>query len=231
MILNFNCYIVLGVENNASKKDIKKAYRAMSKKYHPDNSDTGDIDKFKNISVAYSILSDDKKRTLYDLGKWSELDAESEIELTEAEQNIVALFSEGLEKIYYDFEYDEEDNPEQNAYAFKLIQRIKEQVNKEVIDYERSIYDLEESVKLIKSLKPYIKYKKDNSKYNLVGMAMDQTVSNKEHEIEDIKDQINLAENMLKLLEDFEVCDPKSDLLGLIDWVHDKMKSNTPSEK
>jgi molecular chaperone DnaJ len=58
-------YEVLGVARGASKDEIKKAFRALASKYHPDKK-TGDEAKFKEISEAYSILSDDKKRAEYD---------------------------------------------------------------------------------------------------------------------------------------------------------------------
>ncbi len=59
-------YEVLGIQRGASKDDIKKAFRALASKYHPDKK-TGDEAKFKEISEAYSILGDDKKRAEYDM--------------------------------------------------------------------------------------------------------------------------------------------------------------------
>jgi len=60
-------YSVLGVSRGASKDEINKAYRKLAKKYHPDvNSDPGSQDKFKEISAAYSVLGDDRKRSQYD---------------------------------------------------------------------------------------------------------------------------------------------------------------------
>src|SRR5574343_472525 len=58
-------YKLLGVEKNASKEDIKKAFRKLAHKYHPDKKG-GDEAKFKEINEAYSVLSDDKKRAEYD---------------------------------------------------------------------------------------------------------------------------------------------------------------------
>ena len=59
-------YEVLGVNKNASKDEIKSAYRKLAKKYHPDNKETGDEAKFKEIQEAYDILYDDQKRSAYD---------------------------------------------------------------------------------------------------------------------------------------------------------------------
>ena len=57
-------YNVLGLEKGASKEEIKRAFRKLARKYHPDvNPDEGKSgEKFKEINEAYSILSDDKKR-------------------------------------------------------------------------------------------------------------------------------------------------------------------------
>jgi len=61
-------YNVLGIEKDASKEEIKRAFRKLARKYHPDvNPDEGKSgEKFKEINEAYSILSDDKKREMYD---------------------------------------------------------------------------------------------------------------------------------------------------------------------
>lgn len=58
-------YNVLGVDRRATSDDIKKAFRKLAHKYHPDKGGT-DESKFKEITEAYSILSDDKKRREYD---------------------------------------------------------------------------------------------------------------------------------------------------------------------
>lgn len=58
-------YQILGVQKNAQKEEIKKAFRTLAHKYHPDKK-TGDDAKFKEINEAYSVLSDDQKRAQYD---------------------------------------------------------------------------------------------------------------------------------------------------------------------
>ncbi len=57
-------YKILGLDKTASKDEIKKAYRKLSKEHHPDKG--GDENKFKEINEAYQVLSDDNKRKQYD---------------------------------------------------------------------------------------------------------------------------------------------------------------------
>ena len=60
-------YEILGVSKNASKEEIKRAYKLLAKKYHPDVSKEKDAtEKFKKVSEAYAVLSDDTKKTSYD---------------------------------------------------------------------------------------------------------------------------------------------------------------------
>ena len=59
-------YETLGVNKDATAQEIKSAFRKLAKKYHPDNKETGDEAKFKEIGEAYAVLSDENKRRQYD---------------------------------------------------------------------------------------------------------------------------------------------------------------------
>jgi molecular chaperone DnaJ len=60
-------YKTLGVEKNATKEEIRKAYKNLAKKYHPDlNKEEGSAEKFKEINEAAAVLADDEKRTQFD---------------------------------------------------------------------------------------------------------------------------------------------------------------------
>jgi len=61
-------YYFLGIPQNASAEDIKKAYRKLSLKYHPDKNDNDEFfsDRFREIKEAYETLMDDGRRKLYD---------------------------------------------------------------------------------------------------------------------------------------------------------------------
>lgn len=67
-------YNILGVEKSASQADVKKAYRALAKKYHPDQNkgDQRIAERFKEVSAAYHILGDTERRGKYDRGEIDE---------------------------------------------------------------------------------------------------------------------------------------------------------------
>ena len=72
-------YSLLGVEPNATKTEIKKNYRLLAAKYHPDKSkDPSTVDKFIAITEAYDVLSNKKLRVKYDLIRWEQLKRKKE---------------------------------------------------------------------------------------------------------------------------------------------------------
>lgn len=73
-------YEVLGIKRTASEEDVRKAYRDLAKKYHPDlrPGDRTAEEKFKEISAAYDILSDSEKRRRYDAGEIDATGAEKQ---------------------------------------------------------------------------------------------------------------------------------------------------------
>jgi len=67
--MNHDLYEILGVSRDASAEDIKKAYRRLARQLHPDvNPDAQTQERFKEVTMAYDVLSDPQKREMYDLG-------------------------------------------------------------------------------------------------------------------------------------------------------------------
>lgn len=78
MVKETKYYDALGVAPNASQDDIKRAYKRLALKYHPDKNKEPDAqDKFKTLSVAYEVLSDEQKRSRYDQYGEKGIDQES----------------------------------------------------------------------------------------------------------------------------------------------------------
>ena len=90
-------YKVLGVKKDASEAEIKKAYRALAKKYHPDLNieDKGAADRFKAISQAYEIIGDPEKRKRFDAG---EIDSSGQ---EKPERQFYRQYAEGNEGFKY----------------------------------------------------------------------------------------------------------------------------------
>ncbi len=70
-------YRILGVSTDASEAEIKKAYRKLSRQYHPDNVGEGARDRFEKVQEAYAVLSDRQKREAYDQKKEQKEDKSS----------------------------------------------------------------------------------------------------------------------------------------------------------
>ena len=61
-----NYYEVLQIDKNADSEAIQRVYRILASRYHPDNTETGDIEKFLRVKDSYKVLSDPKLRNEYD---------------------------------------------------------------------------------------------------------------------------------------------------------------------
>lgn len=66
MVMTDDFYEALGISRDASDAEIKSAYKKAARKYHPDNSETGNEEMFKKVGEAYETLKDPQKRTIYD---------------------------------------------------------------------------------------------------------------------------------------------------------------------
>ncbi len=85
-------YEVLGVSKDASKEEIKKAYRKLARKYHPDVSEEENAsDKFKEAKEAYETLSDQQKRAQYDQFGHAGPQGQGDLEALAVEKILVVL--------------------------------------------------------------------------------------------------------------------------------------------
>lgn len=122
-----NYYEILEVSKNASKEVIEKAYKVLTKKYHPDlqeqsNKQTAE-EKMKLINEAYEVLSDDTKRKEYDIELQNQLEIERKIEYERIKEESIKTQNNNENNIY-------NNNSEEQVLT---KEQIKEQLKQEKI--------------------------------------------------------------------------------------------------
>lgn len=157
-------YDILQIPSNANIIDIKKQFRILATKYHPDNHNTGDAKLFSQVAQAYECLSNDSKRNDYDRS----LQIENDVSIKEEELIKDSLyyrksfkdFISSQPKDTQTFENAKKQFQEQmNVYSASLMENSKIDINKRMADFEieREQAELEFSNSVSK-----ISYKADN---------------------------------------------------------------------
>ena len=131
-----NYYKILELNNNCSEDDIKKQYKILAMKYHPDKG--GDEEKFKDVSEAYQVLIDSNKRTNYNNNINNELNS-----VVDANDLFKAFFSGNNNNI---FNYRESlSRNKSNINIDKLFNNLSlniNNINNNIINETRQIYML-----------------------------------------------------------------------------------------
>lgn len=186
-------YELLGVESTATIKEIRKAYYKLAKQYHPDTNPDVDGDEFVAITNAYRILSNPEWKTQYDtFGTISGLgEEEPGIEFTEAEQSVLALFMSVFSNYVSDSDYD----------TSRIASIVESKVQYQISQLKHNINELEKKIAILGGM-PVI-YQKSKTKYNLVALALNHTISMTEQELENNTEELVLAEEMMQVVQDF----------------------------
>jgi curved DNA-binding protein CbpA len=188
-----NPYEILGVNKHSTKKEIKDAYRKLSKKYHPDNNpdDPEAEEKFKDIALAYEILSDPEKKEYYD--KTGEAKPAGDPEQIRIRQDLAILLSESIAKLSEYPELNIVDHILDSLYARQV--ELKNEINvfiQSVINFQnvgKRITSTEENIlrELTENMVEQSQYKKEQlirqRKYN---DKLIQIVNNHKYEIEEM---------------------------------------------
>lgn len=128
-----NFYDILQVKKNASKEEIKKAYRKLALLYHPDKNNHEDANtKFSNINAAYEILSDDTKRKEYDEMNFQQREKLYEL-IRQYFEEIRPEYS-NIYKSVMEYIYDEKEQ----KFHFDL-KKIFERVHQDIPLYRKSL--------------------------------------------------------------------------------------------
>lgn len=160
-------YAILGVPRNATQEEIKRAYRRLALKYHPDRNPGDKIaeEKFKEISEAYEVLSDPEKRAIYDSYGYSGLRSSGYTGFEDV-SDIFKTFSDIFEEFFgFSFEEKTGTQPRDGADLSQEIvldfedlfkdKKIKLEIEKyDVCEYCNGLgYDPKQGVKVCESCK------------------------------------------------------------------------------
>jgi DnaJ-class molecular chaperone len=197
-------YKILGIPKKASQEEIKESFRKLARKYHPDKNpgDENAAEKFKNISRAYSILSDETKRKRYD--KYGTLD-EDNFNFDDFMNNFTFNFNEF-------FDIDMEDIPEMTfpCHHLKLFiirkgKEIKPHINE----------DKDKEIQFENNL-PFLLFGKGKGYKNINKILNDDEWE----EVEEEKNNFNNEESD----EDEDIEEVDIDLQSLMDFIEENTK-------
>ena len=120
-------YKILEVNNNASDDDIKKSYKKLARKWHPDrnseNSENSET-KFKEISLAYNVLSDPNERRKYDMHKFTPGHTRQRFSFNEADHLFNNIFSSNLNNPSFNRPYHPFNHNFNNTYKKKKFKNL-----------------------------------------------------------------------------------------------------------
>jgi len=197
-------YDILGVNKEASKDQIKKAYRKKASKLHPDKG--GDEKEFKQLAKAYNILSDDQQRAYYNkIGKEKETETIENMAIS----NLMKMFASKLEEIISNA----------GKFTYDIIGRMKDAIKMTAPKFDQNVNDLKTDIKTLKRLKKKFKHKKKKiTPANIFEGIINQSIQQKENEIELHKREKKINKMMLKILDEYEFdVDKAEEQYGMLD--------------
>lgn len=179
-----NLYQDLGIAKTATKDEIKKAYRKKSQKHHPDAG--GDPAKFREINLAYRILTDEEKRARYDNGESAEsMTSAQKTEEQEAREILIRLFIEVVKHC----------DPDRTD----LIAKLRDQVNHGMKQMGK---DEAEQHGIVERWRKVLKRLKSGEECPL-RMTANATIANAEKQLLEIARQRKLGDRCIEFLTDY----------------------------
>jgi len=188
-------YETLGVSPDASKEEIKRAYRRRAAKAHPDRKG-GSAEAMKQLNTAYALLSDDAARERYDTGG-EQPSAQQSLEV-EASKMLSELFSSAL---------DASDLPEQTD----LIGALRARLNNERHNIQSQIGKLRAKMRSDEKQMKRLKYRKNRTSHDFLSHVLKQRTRGAVIGIERGERVLEIMALALEMLDDFSWEPLKSD--------------------
>jgi len=192
-MLEKTLYQILGVPEDSSFHDIKRAYKHLAQRLHPDKNPNQEVEEeFLLIQEAFRILSDPDKRKEYDsIGKANPTDIESR-----AHNNLLNLFSQAFDQV--------QDETTQN-----LVQEIMNHLIRSKSQLETALTGIDNTKKKLNRIKKRLSCKK---KKNILDSVIDNKIMASIQEEHSIQQEIKVIDLMLEMIQDFDYkTDPSQD--------------------
>ena len=176
-------YALLGVPKSVSKKKLREAYYTLVKKYHPDKNNGVHSEEFAKISVAYSILSNTKKRKLYD--KTGTVDT----------FNLHSLAMQILADLFYHIIGDPHINVKTDDIIAKMVENITERIqmtHENIKSYEK----VKERLKEVKS--------RITGKDAFFAQMVDSNLEQATKQIMIFQKDLEVGKNALEILKEYK---------------------------
>ena len=199
-------YKTLGVEKDATEKEIKKAYRKLSLEHHPDQG--GDEEEFKKITEAYEVLSDTEAKEIYDSTGYYETERSID---TQAKERLCAVFVSMLAQVTT-ASYDR--NPLHHTKDIlkelkKTIRRVRSEFETAFKSFDTSISSIQSDIKILKYVKDHIMHNEtgnDNILSKVVDAkieAMKQELVHTEHAKKAQERELEIANRVYEMCDDY----------------------------
>lgn len=179
--MNENLYDDLGVNEDATPEEIKKAYRDKAKEHHPDK-EGGDADKMAVVNKAYAVLSDPDRRQKYDdTGETKE-------------EAFASKFASFMGQILPQVISETKNVNHQN-----LVEAIRSKVMKNQVDFQRAIVDVEKQIHHFDNIKNRMSSKKDKT----IMIILKENIKSRKRLIKGIENDIKFMKECAEVLNDY----------------------------
>ncbi|HUU25302.1 MAG TPA: DnaJ domain-containing protein [Methyloceanibacter sp.] len=183
-------YTILGVKRTAARKDIHKAYRKKAKTAHPDSG--GTVEAFNELVVAYSVLTDEKRRTRYD--ETGEIDPPRPDNF---DGGAIEIIAEKLGLVIH---------AEHDLATMDVGALIEQAIREDITARKTSVSHQQRAGERLAKLRAQIKRKAEGDD-NLVARVLDWHELAIQNRIKKHEDSIRFLERALEMLEDYSFAD------------------------
>ena len=195
-------YEILGIGRDATKEEIKKAYRKLALKYHPDHNPGNQEaeEKFKEVNMAYEVLSDPDKKKGYD--ETGNYDGEDNVRKAAIDQ-LRSMIAQAVKQ----------DNEMSRISSFgslyesdnTLMKKIMRALAKQKADTNSSIVEARKAIKHLEEEKKKVRMK-DNAKhsFNIFESTVDVLINNSKAYVAQAESQLEMLNIATELASDYE---------------------------